>query len=69
MTAIAWNLAVEPEVGEEMRRRLFAALPPDAQTPAQAHLEHMKQRKLTLVPKDRRLVLQTDAHLQSDGEF
>lgn len=69
MAAIAWNLAVEPEVGEEMRRTLFAALPPEAQTGAQAHLEQMKQRKLELFPKDRRLVMQTDAHLQSDGEF
>jgi hypothetical protein len=69
MAAIAWNLAVEPEVGEEMRRRLFAGLPPAARAGAQAHLEQMKQRKLTLFPDDRRLVMQTDAHLQSDGDF
>jgi hypothetical protein len=69
MAAVAWNLAVEPEVGEEMRRRLFADLPAGAHADAQAHLEQLKQRKLALFPEDRRLVMQTDAHLQSDGDF
>ena len=70
LAAIAWNLAVEPEVGvgEQMRRTLLGVLPPEAQTAAQAHIEQMKQRKLSLFPKDRRLVMQTDAHLQNDGE-
>lgn len=26
MAAVAWNLAVEPEIGKEMRKRLFAGL-------------------------------------------
>ena len=45
MAAIAWNRPSSPRSQEEMRRTLFAALPPKAQTPAQAHLEQMKQRR------------------------
>lgn len=69
MAAVAWNLAVEPEIGKEMRKRLFAGLPAEARAAIRAHLEQMKQRKLALFPEDLRFVMRTDAHLQSDGDF
>jgi hypothetical protein len=69
LAAVAWNLAIEPEIGEGEREQLLADLAPEAQAAAQANLEQMTQRKLALFPQDRRVVFKTDAHLLSDGDF
>jgi hypothetical protein len=69
MAGIAWNLAVEPEVGEHQRQGLHNRLPPDVRNAANALIARLKERKLALFPRDLRLIIQTEVRLQSDGGF
>jgi hypothetical protein len=67
--ALAWNLAVEPEGGENQRDELQRQAPPNLAADLDHLLQEMRQRKLELFPDDLRLIVQTDVHLLSDGGF
>jgi hypothetical protein len=69
MGAIGWNLAVEPELGEQQRQGVLGRLPADERPAADALIARLQKRKLALFPQDLRLIMQTEVHLQSDGAY
>lgn len=73
MSAMAWNMAVDPEVGmrqwESLHSRLSPAVPPDMCAKMRELIEILKERKLSLFPDDLRLITRTGVQPQRGGGF
>lgn len=69
MGGTGWNMAVEPEVGEQQREVLLASLPASAASDVSETLELIKERKQALFPDDLRLIVHTEVRQLSNGRF
>lgn len=69
---VAWNWAVEPDLYPHERiKDIFrqAGMSSDDLDGAYQALNELKERKMRLFPEDRRLIVNTEVHVQDDGSY
>lgn len=68
--ALAWNIAVLPDtISDEWLQSLLREAGVSDTLSFRGLLEELKERRLRLFPNDRRFIVRTEVHEQSDGTF